>query len=254
MKSALALTFHGISNRKNSKNRPINKLADRYWVSKKKFCSILDHLHPKKCCTTSEFIKKRVGNYVILTFDDGNISDFELVFPLMVEKGICATFFVTAGNIGKDGYTSATQLREMAEAGMEIASHGCIHQYLVSMTKQLAENEICKSKEKIEDQVGAAVSAFAPVGGHYKNWMIQTAFQTGYKLFATMIPGKSKIIDELIVLKRNHIQRNNDLNYVISLLNCDRNLLIWNRLSYEILRLPKTVLGMQRYDKLKRIL
>ncbi|NIO19354.1 MAG: polysaccharide deacetylase family protein, partial [Candidatus Aenigmarchaeota archaeon] len=112
--------------------------VERYTVSAKRFEEVIDGIPPKVCCTISEFLRKTEGQWLIFTFDDGFISDFEISFPLLRERGLTATFFITVGNVGYPGYATVGQLKEMAEAGMEIGSHGLTHRYLINVPRSEA--------------------------------------------------------------------------------------------------------------------
>ena len=248
MKSALAIVFHKIDRGVTT----VDSFIDRYTINIDLFERITDMIPPEKCCTVSEYIKKQEGDWLILTFDDGNISDFEIAFPILRDKGIKATFFITTENIDRPGYLNLSHLKEMAKAGVEIGSHGLTHSYLISMKKQDAIREIKESKEKLEEAIGKGVVSFAPVGGHYRKWMEEFAFEVGYRAFATMIPGKTDGGGDLTVLRRNHIQSHHDAGYMSRLINGDYRTLAINRLRYNLLQIPKTILGLDNYDLLKK--
>jgi peptidoglycan/xylan/chitin deacetylase (PgdA/CDA1 family) len=206
-------------------------------------------------CTIGSFRGKSGGNWVILTFDDGLLSDYEKAFPILEEKGLKASFFITVDNIGHPGYMDVGQIRKMASCGMEIGSHGLRHEYLVTMSEQEARREIGLSKNKLEQLLGSEVHSFAPVGGHYKRWMIDFAKESGYRAFASMIPGRTvKCENEGFFFRRNHIQSHHDLSYIGSIIQGDRMILLSNVMRYHLLALPKRLLGMQKYDRFKHFL
>ncbi len=254
MKSAIALTFHGIDPQSSLPLSSIDPSARRYVVKTDFFKQTVNMVSPEKCCTVSEYLEKQKGDWLILTFDDGNISDFEVGFPGLEQRGNRATFFITVENIGLVGYAAIAHLRKMAESGMEIGSHGLTHQYLVTMSPREALREIQESKDRLEQAAGTKVVSFAPVGGHYKRWMKSAAFEAGYKVFATMIPGRTNTGGDLLLLKRNHIQSRHDMEYVTRLIEGDYRTLAFNRLRYHALRIPKVILGMKNYDLLKKYL
>src|SRR4030067_477331 len=57
---------------------------------------------------------------VVITFDDGDVSNYLLAAPLLEERGMRAEFFVTTGRIGKAGSMTAEQLATLAKRGMSI--------------------------------------------------------------------------------------------------------------------------------------
>ena len=140
----------------------------------------------------------------------------------------------------------------MAEAGMEIGSHGLTHRYLITMSRADAIREICESKKRLEQAIGVKVTSFAPVGGHFHKWMVDVACEAGFKAFASMIPGRTyNNSQNMLLMRRNHIQAHHDINYVSSLLRGHKKNLFFNRVQYILLSISKSMLGMRNYDWLK---
>lgn len=252
MASSIALTFHGLRHDSDMPDRQFEPAARRYVVCSQRFAAMLDHVPSGACCRASEFPGKPVGEWTILTFDDGLISDFEIAFPALGARNLRGTFFVTANNVGRSGYANTVQLREMSAAGMEIASHGLTHRYLVPMFRREAIREIRESKARIEQDLGSEVASFAPVGGHFEKWMFQEAAEAGYRVFATMVPGRTKQRTGLAMLRRNHIQAHHGVEHMLRVLAGSRPTLLANRLRYSLLKAPKTLLGIRNYDRIKR--
>src|SRR5262249_37544442 len=70
------------------------------------------------------------GAGVVITFDDGCETDLLMAAPLLREHAMNATFYVTTGFVGKAGYLSVQQLRELHGLGFEIGCHSKTHPYL----------------------------------------------------------------------------------------------------------------------------
>jgi len=255
--SALAITFHGITKENTSarvaaRNSSIHFAAQRYAVDETKLVLTLSLLKPSQTCTVCEFHKIVGGDWRILTFDDGLVSDYELVLPALVKRGFRATFFVNSDTIGKKGYCSQSQLREMIQSGMEIGSHGRTHGYLVTLPASEATKEIEQSKNALEDLLGTEVTSFAPVGGHFRNWMTVFANRAGYKAFATMIPGRTVVRQMgLLLLRRNHIQTAHSEDYIRRIIAAKSGTLAGIRCRYLVLYAARRVLGMGTYDLMK---
>jgi len=254
MASCVVLTFHGIVRNTTDLAPLAEHVSARYAVCCERFAETLEAVNAESWCSAAEYVQKSSGDWRILTFDDGLVTDYEVVLPMLLRCGIRAAFFVTTDCIGRAGYTSAAQLREMAAAGMEIASHGLTHRYLVTMPRREAIREIRQSKERIQQMVGVDVCSFAPVGGHFRRWMLDEAAEAGYRVFATMIPGRSRQGTGLTVLRRNHIQSHHDAAYVSRLVRGCPGQLLLNRVRYSLLKFPKDLLGLRNYDALKDIL
>jgi hypothetical protein len=64
---------------------------------------------------------------VILTFDDGRASIYDIVFPLLRAADIRATLYVIGGYVGGAGYLTKQQLSELHCLGWDIANHTYRH-------------------------------------------------------------------------------------------------------------------------------
>lgn len=81
------------------------------------------------------------------------------------------------------------QVREMAEAGIEIGSHGCSHRILIHLKTEDAEEELVRSKGKIERSIGQEVQHFAfPNGDANQNLMVLTG-KAGYRTASLCVSG-----------------------------------------------------------------
>jgi peptidoglycan/xylan/chitin deacetylase (PgdA/CDA1 family) len=252
--SAVILALHGVRRDAESVGFSQDIAVAQYTIGTTRLAQLLDEMNPKASCTVREFVGKSAGDFRILTFDDGLISDFVTVFPLLLSRQVGGTFFVTANHVGRDGFTSLPQLKEMTSAYMEIGSHGLTHRYLVTMSRRDALREIQESKARLEQMLGTEVVSFAPVGGHFRKWMVDAAAEAGYRAFATMIPGRTTKPAGLSLLRRNHIQSHHNARYVSRLLSGHRGTLLTNRVRYFLLKQPKHWLGLRNYDRLRDLL
>ena len=76
---------------------------------------------------------------VVLTFDDGNKSDYTYVRPLLKRYGFGATFFITEG-LGflnnKDHYVTWEEIRALHEEGFEIGNHTRHHKNINTLSQE----------------------------------------------------------------------------------------------------------------------
>src|SRR5690349_1127912 len=107
---------------------------------------------------------------VLVTIDDGHLSTWSTAMPILRKHGIPAVAFVTTNLVGRglaldahipEGYASWSQLRELLNCGIEVASHSMSHSSLGSMSASKVVEEAAKSKAILEDRLGKVVSAFA---------------------------------------------------------------------------------------------
>jgi peptidoglycan/xylan/chitin deacetylase (PgdA/CDA1 family) len=144
-----------------------------------------------------------IRNGWMLTFDDGNASDYEIVYPLLAENNIRATFFVVSAQIGKPGRVTASQIREMHDHGMCFGSHSSTHRRMTLLTEDEARREFTESRKQIEDIVGEQIDTFSYPYGECTRSLHRLGFASGYRRIFTSAHG---IYDSnLTVLPRNAI-------------------------------------------------
>ncbi len=251
MKRAIILTFHGLNGDRTSPDDHSDPTSQRYFIKTGVFEEILKVVHTASHRRNVYLKDSGHDDVLVITFDDGFMSDYEIALPMLIDRGLSATFFITARNVGRPGYLEKSHVREMISAGMEIGSHGLTHSYLTTMSRAEAVGEICESKERLEQDFGSTVRSFAAAGGHYHAWMFDVAQEAGYHSFATMIPGITRCGEGFSILKRNHIQAQHSVKYAQRIIRGDIAPMLMSRFIYEFLRIPKKVLGMKRYDILR---
>ena len=70
---------------------------------------------------------------VCITFDGGCETDLIWAAPLLRELGFGATSYITANFLGKPGFMSHAQVRELHSLGFEIGCHSMTHPYLTDV-------------------------------------------------------------------------------------------------------------------------
>lgn len=69
---------------------------------------------------------------VLLTFDDGGVSSYEHIAPMLEQQGWRGFFFITTDRINTDAFLSEGQIRELHQRGHVIGSHSCSHPRRIS--------------------------------------------------------------------------------------------------------------------------
>jgi peptidoglycan/xylan/chitin deacetylase (PgdA/CDA1 family) len=60
---------------------------------------------------------------LLITFDDGDIDNYELASPILKRHGFKATFFIPTSFMDRQDCITTSQILEMHHAGMSFASH-----------------------------------------------------------------------------------------------------------------------------------
>ena len=123
---------------------------------------------------------------VILTFDDGYNDNYYQAYPLLREHGMRGTFFVVAGLVGKPGYMTWEQLREMQLNGMEIESHSLDHIDLSQLPRPELQRQLVESRRLLEQNLLRPVRYLNYPSGRYSPLVISMARAAGYEAAVTV--------------------------------------------------------------------
>ncbi|MBF0386086.1 MAG: polysaccharide deacetylase family protein [Candidatus Omnitrophica bacterium] len=180
------------------------------WVSPERFKTHLEYIrkHGYEVISLEALVSSIEDNKpagkknVVITFDDGHENIFINAYPLLKKYQFPATIFIPSDNIGKDGYLTWGQIREMADNGIEFGSHTRSEKYIPDLNYQDQKDEIFNSKAIIEGRLGKKIDFFAyPIGGF--------SFQTkdlikkaGYKGACATNRGFNRFNRDVFALKR----------------------------------------------------
>lgn len=145
---------------------------------------------------------------IIVTFDDGHMSNYYLAFPILKKYGFKATFFIVSGRVNHKYFLTGEQIREIAEGGMEIGSHGMTHKYFPLMTDDEMRHELFESKRILESIIQRDIDYFAFPGGHYTKKAFQHLKAAGYSGACSCLQGLNSLSNNPYLLKRIEVRRN----------------------------------------------
>ena len=149
---------------------------------------------------------------VVITVDDGHISVYRDMFPLVRKYTIPVTLFIYPSAISNASYAMTWgQLREMKETGFfDFQSHTFWHPNFKKEKKRLkpAEYEsfvgmqLKKSKEKLEKELNVRVNMLAWPFGIYDDDLLHKAKEAGYVATFTMERHSANTLDNVMTLPR----------------------------------------------------
>jgi peptidoglycan/xylan/chitin deacetylase (PgdA/CDA1 family) len=133
----------------------------------------------------AESAKPNHGKIVALTFDDGYADAYTEALPVLRRHGMRGTFYVITSFIGRGGYLSVDQTREMAAAGMIIGSHTVGHPDLTRLDRLGLRRELGDSRAELEKLVGKPVVDFCYPSGRFDPAARAAVEQAGYQTATT---------------------------------------------------------------------
>jgi len=110
---------------------------------------------------------------VVLTFDDGNISDLTTTSPILKRHGFGATFYITSGWVGKPGRLNWEQVKELHDQGFEIGNHSASHPNMLHISEDEIREQIISFDEACEEHGISKTTSFAYPGGHHDRRMVR---------------------------------------------------------------------------------
>jgi peptidoglycan/xylan/chitin deacetylase (PgdA/CDA1 family) len=144
-------------------------------------------------------------HYVAVTFDDGFQSVLDNALPVLLERNIPATIFVTTGYLGKkpgwicnplhnnvnEVMMQEDQIRGLPDDLITFGSHCVSHPKLAEIGQEAAMRELVDSKRTLEEISNRPVTMFSFPYGSYDEKIIELSKLAGYKRVFLNIPASS---------------------------------------------------------------
>ncbi len=195
---------------------------------------------------------------VVITFDDGYLSNYTLAYPPLREFGLRATIFVAprpneyTRNIvrGVDGFLSPEQMRELDAHGVAIESHTLTHCVLSELPDSEAQHELTESRRVLEEILNRPVRHLAVPRSGYSRRVRRLAERAGYATVCCNNKGSANRLSSLFALPRIVIERDMTADEFARALRPGPAVIL--RLIGNIKRLPERLLGSSGAVSLRR--
>jgi peptidoglycan/xylan/chitin deacetylase (PgdA/CDA1 family) len=206
--SFIVLLYHGVDSGE-AFYRDMTSRQREYILKKALFERHMEYLHEKGFnvmklddCLMGAKDGVLPKDTVVLTFDDGEESCFKTIAPILGRFNFKGEFFITTDLIGKPGYMTAEDIRNMASSGHGVQSHSVSHPFLARHTDKKISEELKLSKDGISAVSGIDVEFFSIPTGSYDKRVVDTAKKAGYKAILSSVEGYNNPGGDLYLLKR----------------------------------------------------
>lgn len=198
---------------------------------------------------------------IIITFDDGHISNHDLAVPILKQFGFDAYCFFTSDFIGeRRGFCEPIHISNMAAQGVVIGAHGQTHRFFDDLSATAAETELLVCKATLEDITGSKVHSISFPGGRYNSDTQKLCDQVALKLMfgsdfgAVKGAAATSTLDPPGVINRIAIRRNTSLTEFKRIISQDKKYYFTQTAKYRCKRTLKRVVGNKLYHGLYRLL
>jgi peptidoglycan/xylan/chitin deacetylase (PgdA/CDA1 family) len=157
---------------------------------------------------------------VVITFDDGYASTFEIAFPVLKRYNLPATVFLYTDFTGAPDALSWAQLNEMGASGLiEIQPHSKTHANLAvrlpgeddAQYRARLAQEIAVPARLIRERTGRQAFSFAYPFGDVTEAVAEQVSKQGITLGLTVTPGANAFFASPLMLRRTMVFGEDDL-------------------------------------------
>jgi peptidoglycan/xylan/chitin deacetylase (PgdA/CDA1 family) len=141
-------------------------------------------------------------DWVGMTFDDGNLSDYIHARPLLSARGFSATFFISAERLDAPGGLEPAMLAAMAGEGMDIGSHGVTHRFLTDLSAEDETEEMTRSRAILAEVCRGPVDFYAPPGGRINRRGVNRLKELSYLAVCNSVFGFNRLVGERFEFNR----------------------------------------------------
>ncbi len=246
---SVVLMYHGLYPGDDTSRIDAEDLP--YAVSLENFVAQLDMLRDKQVGLLN--INDSGMPDVVITFDDGHISNYDIAMPLLAERGLSAYLFVTGDFVdNRPHFCGAEQLAKMADNGIEIGSHGMTHRFFDDLSDADAERELRQSMVQLASQSGQQIQSISFPGGRYSQRTLEIARSAGFaQLFGSEVGTlKHSDMSSIAPLKRVAIRRGTTIDEFDRMINADATYYAIEKTKHKAKALVKRTLGNRLYHGL----
>ncbi|MBS4072028.1 MAG: polysaccharide deacetylase family protein [Algoriphagus sp.] len=145
--------------------------------------------------------KKLSAKPILISFDDTRADHFLAAAPILEKFGFRGVFYIMTVSIGKSGYMTNSQIKELSDRGHAIGLHTWDHQDLRKLPEDQWKIQIDKPKALLEEVTGRKVTSLAYPFGLWNSKAVQELKSRGLRS-AFQLGGKMDPIDPIFTMPR----------------------------------------------------
>ncbi len=152
---------------------------------------------------------------VVITFDDNNLTAYDVALPIMTARNQTATYYIITNKLDTNTTIDRERVKDLVAKGMSIQSHTIAHPVLTAVSLKRLDAELVESKRVLEELTGKPVLHVAYPGTAHNKTVREHAKQAGYVTGTLMDPRWATSKDDLFKLPRIMMTDDTNLSKVL---------------------------------------
>lgn len=218
-------------------------IINRYKLVKKDF---LLHL---------EFIKEMElpVDQLELTFDDGGISNYSIIAPILESFGLKGIFFIPTSCIGQSHFLTSEMIKDLHNRGHIIGSHTHTHPlWLNKLDANTIKKEWVNSIDTLSGIIGEKVTCASIPGGKHSKIVEEQSRKSGIRKLYTSYPTNSLVWRKgMQIIGRHAVLNESSLSDLQKVLNRNTLYSLKKKTRYILLKTLKFCFG-NNYAQLRK--
>lgn len=194
---------------------PLDPDFEVYNVPPDEFAAQLDYLQAEgyTTITLKEFMhavrgyKQLPEKPIVLTFDDGYADNYRTMLPILESHGMTAVVYVITNELGKFGYLTFDDLKDMERRGIEIGSHTSDHLPLTELDETFRRRQVRESKIYLEWSGLEPICSLSYPNGAFNKEIEELLREENYLTAVTGEAGLNTLETNPFELRRVHIRK-----------------------------------------------
>lgn len=156
--------------------------------------------------------------YVQLSFDDGGVSFYTIIMPIIEKYGFKGYFYIATKYLGQEGFLTEAMIKEMSERGHIIGGHSHTHrQRMNDLPYEELKEDWGRCLQKLSEITGKPCTIASLPNGFTSSTILQVLKELGIKELYTSEPSeKLQISDEMFIRGRYGIRSTMSLDDVLA--------------------------------------
>lgn len=159
------------------------------------------------------------GHSITLTFDDGGVSSYSVIAPMLEANGLCGKFYIATDYIGTEGFMAEEQIRDLHHRGHIIGSHSASHPAdFRSLSLEQRTEDWKKSIEKLSLILNETIDEVSIPNGFLQKEDLPVFEQLGIKKIYTSKIGEMRRYNDIQIQGRVGIDKGMTANQLADVL------------------------------------